>query len=108
VKPMIISLLVVAVLSAAQGKQTFIGIVTDDMCPMGDHSRMRMGATDAECAKACIAAHAASYVLYDGKNVYILSDQKTPEPFAGQRARVVGTLDAKTMTIRVESVTAAD
>jgi hypothetical protein len=104
-KPMIISLLVVAVLSAAQGKQTFIGVVTDDMCPLGDHSRMRMGSNDAECAKACIAAHGASYALHDGKRTYILSDEKQSEAFAGQKVRVVGTLDAKTMTIGVESMT---
>ena len=56
---------------------------------------------------ACVSVHGASYVLYDGKNAYILSDQKTPEKFAGQKVRVTGTLDAKTMTIQVESITAA-
>ena len=40
--------------------------------------------------------------------MYELSDQKTPEKFAAQRVRVVGTLDAKTKTIKVESITAAD
>jgi hypothetical protein len=44
--------------------------------------------------------------LYDGKSAYVLSDQKTPEQFAAQRVRVVGTLDAATMTIRVESMVA--
>ena len=94
-------------LSAAQGKQTFTGIVTDSMCATGDHSRMQMGPTDADCTKACISAHGALYVLYDGKAVYTLSDQKTPERFAGQRVRVVGTLDAKTKTIQVESISVA-
>jgi hypothetical protein len=92
--------------SAGQGQQTFTGVITDDMCPLGDHSRMQMGPTDAECARACINAHGASYVLYDGKSAYVLSDQKTPEQFAAQRVRVVGTLDAATMTIRVESMVA--
>lgn len=73
---------------------------------MGDHSQMRMGPTDAECAKNCIIYHSASYVLYDGKNSYILSDQKTPEQFAGQKVQVAGTLDAKTKTIQVTSITA--
>ena len=98
-------------LSAAQdrqpSKQTFTGIVTDSMCATGDHSRMQMGPTDADCTRACISAHGASYVLYDGKNVYTLSDQKTPERFAAQKVRVVGTLDAKTKTIQVESISAA-
>ena len=93
--------------SAGQSSRTFTGVISDDMCPLGDHSRMQMGPTDAECAKACAMAHASPYVLYDGKSVYRLSDQKTPEQFAAQKVRVVGTLDSKTMTIRVDSITAA-
>ncbi len=73
------SLLAVAALSAAPGKQTFTGIITDDMCGKAGHSQMRMGPTDAECTSACISAHGATYVLYDGKEVYTLSDQRTPE-----------------------------
>ena len=100
--------LVVAALSAAQETtQTFTGIITDDMCPIGSHERMRMGPTDADCVKACISAHGAVYVLYDGKSAYVLSDQKRPEAFAAQKVSVVGTLDDKTKTIRVESITAA-
>ena len=101
------SLLAVAALSAAPAKQTFTGVVADDICTKADHSQMRMGPTDAECTIACISAHGAAYILYDGKNVYALSDQRTPEKFAGQRVRVVGTLDAKTRTIEVDSIGAA-
>jgi hypothetical protein len=98
-------LLAVAALSAAQAKQTFVGTITDDMCAKNGHAQMRMGPTDADCTVACVMAHDAKYVLYDGKEVYILSDQQTPEKFAGQKVRVVGTLDAKTRTIAVESIT---
>jgi hypothetical protein len=66
-----------------------------------------MGPTDAECTTACIDVHGASYVLYDGKDVYMLSDQRMPEKFAGQKVKVTGTLDAKTKTIRVDSITGA-
>jgi hypothetical protein len=66
-----------------------------------------MGPTDAECAKACIEAHGAMYGLYDGKHFYTLSDQRTPEKFAGQKVWVIGTLDAKTKTIHVDSITVA-
>jgi len=100
-------LLAVATLSAAPAKQTFTGTITDDMCPKADHSQMRMGPTDAECTLACVDAHGASYILYDGKNAYMLSDQKTPEKFAGKKVTVSGTLNAKTKTIQVESITAA-
>ena len=110
-KYLIFTLLAVAVLSAslfAQGpKQTFTGKITDSMCDKADHSQMQMGPTDAACTLACIDVHGASYVLYDGKNTYTLSDQNTPEKFAGQKVKVIGTLDAKTRTIQVESITAA-
>src|SRR5947209_13124569 len=106
-KPLIVSLLLVSALSAAQAKRQFTGTITDSMCAEADHSRMRMGPTDAECTIACVTAHDASYVLYDGKNAYTLSDQKTPEKLAGKKVTVAGTLDAKTMTIRVDSITAA-
>ena len=106
-KPLILSLLAIAALSAAQSKQKFTGTITDNMCAQGDHSQMRMGPTDAECTTACISAHGATYVLYDGKEVYSLSNQRTPEAFAAQKVTVVGTLDAKTKTIQVDSITAA-
>jgi hypothetical protein len=106
-KHLIWSLLAVAALSAAPGKQTFTGLITDDMCGKAGHSEMRMGPTDAECTTACISAHGATYVLFDGKQVYALSDQRTPEQFVAQKVRVTGTLDAKTTTIQVESISAA-
>ena len=106
-KPLLFSLLAIAALSAAPGKPTFTGVITDSMCARGDHSRMQMGPTDAECTIACIREHGATYVLYDGKVVYDLSDQQTPEKFAGQRVTVSGTLNAKTNTIQVDSIAAA-
>jgi hypothetical protein len=106
-KPLISSLLTIAVLAAAPGKQKFTGIITDSMCGQADHSRMRMGPTNAECTIACVQAHGALYVLYDGKQVYTLSDQQTPEKLAGKKVTVTGTLDAKTRTIKVDSITAA-
>jgi hypothetical protein len=95
------------VLTVAPGRQTFTGTITDDMCAGVGHAQMRMGPTDAECTVACIQALGATYVPYDGKNTYALSDQKTPEKFAGQKVKVAGTVDIKTMTIQVESIAAA-
>jgi hypothetical protein len=106
-KYLLLTLLAVAAVSAAPRKQTFTGIITDDMCARASHSVMRMGPTDAECAIACIDSHGATYVLADGKNIYGLSDQRTPEKFAARRVKVVGTLDAATRTIQVESIAAA-
>jgi hypothetical protein len=104
-KHLIFNLPIVAALAAAPAKQTFSGIITDDNCPKADHSRMQMGPTDAECAMACIDAHGALYGLYDGNNFYTLSDQRMPEKFVAKKVRVTGTLDAKTRTIQVESIT---
>jgi hypothetical protein len=101
---LLVSVLGLASLSSAQSTHTFVGTITDDMCATEGHASMRMGPTDAECTTACVAAHGAEYVLADGKTVYTLSDQQMPEKFAGKRVRVMGTLDAKTRTIRVQSM----
>jgi hypothetical protein len=106
-KPPLLSLFFIALLSAAPAKLKFTGTITDSMCATADHSHMRMGPTDGECAVACVEAHGALYVLYDGKKAYTLSDQKTPEKFAGKKVTVTGSLDASTNTIQVDSIVAA-
>jgi hypothetical protein len=104
-KALLLLLFAGAVVSAAPRPQTFTGVISDDMCG-SSHAQMRMGPTDAACTVACISAHGATYVLVSGKNVYGLSDQQTPERFAGQKVRVRGTLDANAKTIRVDSIAA--
>lgn len=106
-KRLLVGLLALTSLSAAQRQQTFAGTISDDICALSRHAAMRMGPTDAECTQACVMAHGSAYVLSEAKNVYVLSDQTTPEQFAAQKVRVVGTLDAKTNTIQVRSITAA-
>ena len=101
------ALLVSATMFAVQSRQTFSGTITDDECPGADHSGMRMGSTDAACAIACVDVHGAQFVLFDGKEVYRLSDQDKSRDFAGKKVAVVGTLDSKTRTIQVDSITAA-
>jgi hypothetical protein len=110
-KRAVLSLLITSALASvpsnAQGQRKFTGVITDSMCASGDHARMRMGPTDGECTIACVLAHGALYVLYDGKEVYTLSDQQTPEKFAGKKGTVTGSLNAKTKTIQVASIIAA-
>lgn len=101
---LVLTTLLAGALSAAPAKQTFTGVITDSMCANGDHSPMRMGPTDAECTTACVSAHGALYVLYTGKQTWDLSDQKTPEKFAGKKVRVTGTPDPKKHTIQVDSI----
>ena len=99
------ALLIAGTLAAvAAGPQTFIGVVTDTMCGK-DHSGMRLK-PESKCVVECVKA-GAKYALYDGKDVYALSDQKTPEKFAAQKVKVTGTLDAKTHTIKVDSIAPA-
>jgi hypothetical protein len=109
-KHLILSLLAAGAISAVPavpGKQTFSGTITDNMCAKADHSQMRMGPTDAECTIACVDVHDAIYGLYDGRELYTLSDQRTPEKFAAKKVTVRGTLDARTRTIQVDSIAAA-
>lgn len=106
-RPLIVAVCALALLSAAPEKQKFTGVITDGMCANGDHSGMRMGPTDAECTTACVGAHGAEYVLYDGKNAWTLSDQTTPEKFAGKKVVIMGSVDSKKKVLQVSSIAEA-
>lgn len=84
---------------------SFTGIITDTMCG-AKHEMMKNRPAD-ECARLCTKGQ-FSYALYDGTNVFKLSDQKTPAKFAAQKVRVTGTLDQKHKTIQVSSIEIAD
>ena len=94
-------------IAAGPANKKFTGVITDSMCAKADHSQMRMGSNDTECAVACVLAHGAQYVLFDGTHAYTLSDQQMPEKFAGKKVTVVGTLDAKTSALKVVSINPA-
>ncbi|HUP02373.1 MAG TPA: hypothetical protein VMU19_00195 [Bryobacteraceae bacterium] len=93
-----------ALLAGAAGPQTYTGVITDSMCGR-DHSAMNMK-PDSACVKACVK-YGAKYALFDGKDVYILSDQKTPEQFAGQKVKVTGAYDPAAKVLKVTSIAAA-
>jgi hypothetical protein len=99
-------LLSAMLLSANDGSsKTFIGIITDDMCKK-DHAMMKI-APDAKCIVQCVKGHGSKYALHDGTNLYKLSDQQTPEKFAGQKVKVTGVLYPKTGILKVVSIVAA-
>ena len=98
---------IVLALSSPLGGARFTGVISDDMCANADHSRMRMGSTDAECAIACVSSHGGSYVLHDGRQTYTLTGTQALEEFAGRKVDVLGELDARTLAIKVESITLA-
>ncbi len=89
---------------AAAASQTYTGVITDTMCGK-NHSAMGVK-PDSKCVKECVKA-GSKYALYDGKDVYVLSDQKTPEQYAGQKVKVNGTLNQQTKTLKVDSISAA-
>jgi hypothetical protein len=88
------------------GAATFNGVITDTMC---GKSHAAMGVNpDSKCVLECVKNDkSVKFALYDGKEVYVLSDQKTPEQFAGQKVTVNGTLNEKTKILRVDSISAA-
>jgi hypothetical protein len=94
----------VCLLAAAAGPQTFTGVITDTMCGP-DHSAMGLK-PDSTCVIACVK-YGAKYALWDGKIAYILSDQKGPEKFAGQRVKITGAYDAAAKILKVDTMVAA-
>ena len=91
-----------SLLMAAAEKKTITGLITDEMCG-NDHKMMNVK-PDSKCVTECLKM-GSKYVLVSGSNVYVLSDQKTPEKFAGQKVTVTGTVDGKNM--QVSSIAAA-
>ena len=94
-----------ALMLSAEGSKTFTGVITDDMCKK-NHTMMNI-TPDAKCVTACVKGHGSKYALHDGTNLYKLSDQQTPEKFAGQKVKITGVLYPKTGILKVESIAAA-
>jgi hypothetical protein len=98
------ALLIAGAVAAGAATQTFAGVITDTMCGK-DHAMMKV-APDSKCVLECVKHDKnTKYALFDGKNVYVLSDQKTPEQFAGRKVKVTGTLFEKTKILQVDSIT---
>ena len=89
-------------LVAAGPKKTYTGVISDEMCG-SDHKMMNVK-PDSKCVTECVKM-GSKYVLVSGSNVYVLSDQKGPEKYAGQKVAVTGSLNGKNLT--VDSITAA-
>ena len=98
----LITLIAAAGMIFAAAPKTFTGVITDSMCGK-DHAMMNVK-PDSKCVLECVKA-GSKYALIVGDSVYELSDQKTPEKFAGQKVNVKGTLEGT--TIQVQSITAA-
>jgi hypothetical protein len=90
-----------AALLLGAASQTFTGVITDSMC--GASHKMMNVTPDSKCVRECVKAGSTYALVVDGK-VYTLSDQKTPDKFAGEKVKVTGKLDSKTGTIAVEKI----
>jgi hypothetical protein len=80
----------------AAADQKFTGVISDEMCG-ADHKMMNVK-PDSKCVTECIKA-GSKYVLLSGSNVYVLSDQKTPEKYAAKKVTVTGTLSGKDLKV---------
>ena len=90
--------------------RTFNGEIMDSACAkMGSHDGMMKSHADIKDAKGCTLGcvkDGAKFVLYDAtsKTVYDLDDQQKPVQFAGQKVKVMGTVDKVTNTIHVTDI----
>jgi len=89
----------------------FSGEIMDEACAKGGgHESMfkKMGTNDAKACTAACVKMGSKYVLFNAdKTFYVLSDQKKPAAFAGQKVEVTGTLNKATKTIHVTAIKAA-
>ena len=60
-------------------------------------------APDSKCVRECVK-HGSKYALLVGNNMYVLSDQQTPEKFAAQKVKVTGVLYEKTKILKVDKI----
>lgn len=88
---------------AAPEVQMFAGIITDTKC--GPNHRFEAQESETQCVRACVKGDSkAKYALYDGKRLYVLSDQRTAATFAAHRVVIAGSLDEGTDTLAVHSI----
>ena len=102
-KRIVVAILASAAPLATANQGLMDGTVTDSMC-IDSHKNMKMGSND-RCVRSCVRA-GAKYVLWDGRNTYVLRDQDAAAPWAGRKVKVLATLDAKTKEVRVISIAA--
>lgn len=99
-------ILMAAAAMAADKVQTYTGVITETMCG----AKHTMGISpDAKCVRDCVKMDPRKwkYALLVGNELYVLSDQQTPEKFAAQKVKVTGTLFEKTKILKSDKIEAA-
>jgi hypothetical protein len=88
---------------------SFTGEVMDNECgteKSHDAMMKKEGFKNAkECTLGCVSA-GGTFVLYavSNKTTYLLDDQEKPKEFAGLKVTIIGTYDAETKTIHIQSI----
>ena len=100
--------IVVAILASAAPLATandglMDATITDSLCA-ANHKSMRLSCDETGVRSRIKAG--AKYVLWDGRNAYVLSDQKAADQWAARKVKVLTTLDAKTRQVRIISIVA--
>jgi len=89
--------------SSAIRAQSYEGMITDMHC--GAKHSAAVGMSAADCTRACVHS-GERFALVDGDKMYVLEGETTAlKRAAGQRVKVIGTLNGN--TISVASVGAA-
>lgn len=93
-------------LSRGGKAQTWTGEISDAMCA-GDHTSMG-GNNAADCTRECVQTMRSKYgLVVDDGTYFDLSDQRTPEDFAGERVKVTGLLSSANQ-INVKTIESVD
>lgn len=90
--------------AATGSSKVYSGVISETMCGI---NHTPMGITpDPKCIVECVkhGDHVRYALVVDAKTMYTLSDQQTPERFAGQRVTVRGVLYPKTNILKVETI----
>jgi len=103
-----------AAYAQAGASKTFRGEISDSQCALNVHSLTRsheemlksksMGGTSRSCSHYCIDHLGGELVLSSGATVFRLDNQGVAREYAGQKTKVVGTLDSMTKTIHIVSI----
>lgn len=89
---------IAATQTADSAEQVFDGMVTCSRCGARHSPALQRPAT--VCVRVCVHG-GASFALVSADSSYVLrGDSQLLKPFAGERARVVGTLSGHTILVR--------
>jgi hypothetical protein len=104
----------VALRPARAEEHVFHGEISDSQCALNVHSLTRshqemlksksMGGNATDCTLYCVKYHGGDFVLAHQDVVYRLDNQSLAQAFAGQKVKVMGSLQPDKKTIHVVKI----